>query len=257
LCYTPLSSQKQAQVKGLGGLKKNSLAAVLGEAIAKNPMPKKPPITSLAGLYGGGGGSGGGGAMTDEERKNFMQEAKKQLARMKEMQSLLDAEKDGKRMLAEAVGQLEAELEAERAATAAEKAAKEREFAAKAVATDRCQRAVQIARQLEDLLKNYGQLPTDMAFKMHVQELHAKLYSIDDELGGVPYRPLQKDAAGGPPSAPPGVSPDTRASIGQSGKVVHRRRKSAEESPRESAEPGMMEKAGSFLGDMIGGGSKQ
>ena len=52
------------------------------------------------------------------------------------------------------------------------------------MATDRAQRAVHIARQFAQLLKSYAQLPTEPALTVHVQELHAKLYSIDDELGG-------------------------------------------------------------------------
>ena len=52
------------------------------------------------------------------------------------------------------------------------------------MATDRAQRAVHIARQFAELIKSYAQLPTEPAVTVHVQELHAKLYSIDDELGG-------------------------------------------------------------------------
>ena len=87
--------------------------------------------------------------------------------------------KDEARRHLERVNALEAQLEAERAegrrltdvARLAEQGS--------VVATERAQRAVQIARKLDQMLQSFAQLPTDPATT--VQELRAELRAIDDE----------------------------------------------------------------------------
>ena len=91
--------------------------------------------------------------------------------------------KDEARRHLERVKALEAQLEAERAEgrrlTDAARLAEQ----GSAVATERAQRAVQIARKLDQMLQSYAQLPADPATT--VQELRAELRAIDDE-GGTP-----------------------------------------------------------------------
>ena len=91
--------------------------------------------------------------------------------------------KDEARRHLERVKALEAQLEAERAEgwrlTDAARLAEQ----GSVVATERAQRAVQIARKLDQMLQSYAQLPTDPATT--VQELRAELRAIDDE-GGTP-----------------------------------------------------------------------
>lgn len=125
-------------------------------------------------------------ALAEESKRlsiSFKGEAKQHLERVRGLQAQVEEEKSAKHLLTEAVGSLEASMEVEKAAAAAEKTARKSEEASTAVANDRARRAVQIARQLEELVQTYAQLPTEPAVKMHVQELHARLYSIGDELG--------------------------------------------------------------------------
>mmetsp|Transcript_75096 Transcript_75096/g.181508 ORF Transcript_75096/g.181508 Transcript_75096/m.181508 type:complete len:372 (+) Transcript_75096:62-1177(+) len=189
----------------------NKLQSKLTLAFAKGLGPKKAPLAELP--FGMPKKPSGDDAikLAEESRRianEFKGEARKHLERVKGLEAQVVAEKAEKQRLAEAVTSLEASVKVE-------KEARKREEDGKAVATDRAQRAVQIARQLEALVKSYAQLPTEPAVKVHVQELHAKLYSIDAELGGMPT--TQIGGGGERPNTAPGpvggARPNTAAIV--------------------------------------------